>query len=167
MANPNPLDLQQLSELVQASMEAVAKLHEVFYVVHSWEIHVYQIEEAHLCIGQILTRQELQQVPEIVTAVESNPMNVVIQDDPGGHEKLPETVGVDAVFVVPLEINPALPQELDGVVGEDVLVNVEFAKVELPDAARAGFVAARGKVAVLVGESEAQLDEFEHVDVVL
>lgn len=76
-------------------------------------------------------------------------------------------MGVDAVFVVPLEINPALPQELDGVVGEDVLVNVEFAKVELPDAARAGFVAARGKVAVLVGESEAQLDEFEHVDVVL
>lgn len=56
MANPNPLDLQQLSELVQASMEAVAELHEVLYVIHSGEIHVYQIKEPNLRIGQILTR---------------------------------------------------------------------------------------------------------------
>lgn len=80
-------------------------------------------------------------------------------------------MGVDAVFVVPLEIDAALAQELDGVVGKDVLVDVEFAEVELPDAAaRVGFfvvAAAHGKVAVLVGEGEAQLDEFEHVDVVL
>jgi len=43
----------------------------------------------------------------------------------------------------------------------------------LPDAARRGIVGAvggggaRGKIAVLVGKGEAQLDELEHVDVVL
>jgi len=166
MANPNPLDLQQLGKLVQTAVKAVAELHEVLDVIYGGEIHVDQIEELHLRIGQILTRQELQQVPEIVTAMESNPMNVVIQNDPGRHEKLPETVRVDAVLVVLLEIDPALAQKLDGIVREDVLVHVELPEIELPDAARMRFLVdipcagTRGKVAVLVGEGEPQLYEL-------
>jgi len=113
VANPNPLHLQQLCKLVQTAVKAVAELHEVLDVIYSGEIHVYQIEELPLRIGQILTRQELQQVPEIVTAMESNPMHVVIQNDPGRHQKLPETVRIDAVFVVLLEIDPALAQKLN------------------------------------------------------
>lgn len=171
MANSDPFDLQQLGELVQTAVKAVAELHEVLDVVYGGKIHVDQIEKLRLRIGQILTRQELQQVPEIVTAMESNPMNVVIQNDPGGHEKFPETAGVDAVLVVLLEIDAALAQKLDGIVGEDVLVDVELPEIELPDAARVGIVVdvggTRGKVAVLVRECEPQLDELEHVDVVL
>ena len=68
-----------------------------------------------------------------------------------------------------MEIDAALAEELDGVVGEDVLVDVELAEVELPDArgGGGGGGAARGEVALLVGEGESQLDELEHVDVLL
>lgn len=144
-------------------MEAVAELHEVFDIVHGWEVNPDQIEEADLGVGEVLASEHLEKVTEIIAAVECDPMNGVIKHDPGRHEELTKPLGVDPFLAVPLEVDAALPEELDGVGSEDVALQVELAEIELPDAAAAA--AAGREVAALVGESEAELDELEHVDV--
>ena len=152
MAHANPLNLQQLRKLVQPSVEAVAELHQVLDVIHHRKIHLDQIEEPGLRLRHAPACQQLQEVPEIVPAVEGNPVHGVVQHDPGGHEELPEPVHVDPFLAVLLEVDPALAQQLDRVAREDVFADVELAEVELPDA---GALRAAGReVTILVGESE-------------
>lgn len=100
MTDPNSLHLQQLRELVEAAVKAVAELHQVFNIVHGREINVDQLEEARLRIRQVLTRQELEQVSEIVPAVECDPMHVFVQHDPRRHQQLREFLGVDSLLSV-------------------------------------------------------------------
>lgn len=57
---------------------------------------------------------------------------------------------------VPVEINPLLFQELDGIRGVGVACNVEIPEIELPD--EGVFGAECGEVAVGVGEGETELD---------
>eukprot|EP00268_Persea_americana_P029904 TRINITY_DN288_c2_g2_i1.p2 TRINITY_DN288_c2_g2~~TRINITY_DN288_c2_g2_i1.p2 ORF type:complete len:149 (+),score=17.55 TRINITY_DN288_c2_g2_i1:506-952(+) len=90
-------------------------------------------------------------------------MHGVVQDDPRRHEELPKAGGVDAPLVVLPEVDPALAEELDGVIGVDVAAHIEFPEIELPDAEPVG--AAGGEVAVLVGEGETELDQFKEIDV--
>lgn len=152
MADANPLHLQQLRELVQPSMEAVAELHQVLDIIYHRKIHLDQIEEPGLRVRQAPACQQLQEVAEIVAAVEGNPAHGVVQHDPGGHEELPEPVHVDSILAVLLEVDSALAQQLDRVAREDVFADVELAEVELPDAG--ALRAAGGKVPVFVGEGE-------------
>lgn len=90
-------------------------------------------------------------------------MHGIIQHDARRHQQLGEPERVNALLAVPTEIDPALPQEIDGVAGIGVIFEVEFAEIELPDAAAAG--AAIGEVAEGIREGEPELDELEHVDV--
>lgn len=153
MADPNPLDVEQLGQLVEAPMQAVAELHQVLDVVDDGEVDVDQCEEGGVVVGEALAGEELEQVAEVVAAVEGDPIDGVVEDDARGHEELAEARGVDAAVGVAGEVDAALAEELDGVVGEDVLVGVELAEVELPYALLVGG-AAGGEIAVLVGECE-------------
>lgn len=63
-----------------------------------------------------------------------------------------------SVFVEALKVNPATRQEIDRVLGVGVHVQVEL-EVELPSAD------IRRKVTLLIGEGDADLDNFEHVHV--
>ncbi|URE02866.1 hypothetical protein MUK42_07226, partial [Musa troglodytarum] len=163
VADPDPLNIKQLGELVEPPMEAVAELHEMLDVVHGREVYPDEIEEASLGVGEVLASEHLKKVAEVITAVEGDPVDGVIKHDTRRHEELAEAVGVDPLVVVLLEVDAALAEELDGVGREDVQLHVEFAEVELPYAAAVG--AAGGQVAELVGEGEAELDQLEHVDV--
>ncbi|KAL8153286.1 hypothetical protein V2J09_011046 [Rumex salicifolius] len=167
VTNPHSLHLQQLGELVQSSMEAVTELHQMLDVIHSWKVSGNKLEKLRLGFRQLPAGQQLQQVAEIVPAVERNPVNVLIQHHPGGHQELPESPGVDPPLVVLVEIDPALSEELDGVAGVHVLLHVELPEIELPDAASVIVGAACRQIALLVGEGEPELDQLEHVDVVL
>lgn len=106
MTDPNSLHLQQLRQLVQPTVEAVAELHQVLNIIHRREINVDQLEEAGLRIRQVLAREELQQVPEIVSAVERDPVHVLVQHDPGGHQQLGESTRLDPLSSVLGEVDP-------------------------------------------------------------
>ena len=63
-------------------MKTIAKLHQMLDIIYSWEVEIDQIEESCLCIRQILACQEFKQVPEIISAMESDPMHTIIQHNP-------------------------------------------------------------------------------------
>ena len=94
--------------------------------------------------------------------MESHPLDSIIEDDTRGHQEFPESLRVDAHLIIALEVDPGGHEELNGVVGEDVVLRIELTKVELPDAAPA---VGRREITLIVGEGETQLDELEEVDV--
>ena len=165
MTNPNSLNLKQLRQLVQTTVETITELHQVLNVVNPREINSNHLKESHLSLRQIPTRQQLQQVTEVVPAVERHPVNILIQHNPRRHQKLRESPRIDAVSFILIEIDPGLAEQLDGVVCEDVGGEVELAEVELPDAVLAVVGTAGREVSSLVGEREAELDHLEQVDV--
>lgn len=95
--------------------------------------------------------------------MKSDPVDRLIQHNPRRHQQLSEAKRIDPFLVVLVEINAALRQEIDGITGAEVVFDIELTEIELPDAAPAG--AAAGEVTEGIGEGEAELDQFEHVDV--
>jgi hypothetical protein len=164
VADSNPGNVEQLGELVQPAVEAVAEPHQVLYVVYDGEVYLDEVEESRHGVWQVCAGEQLEQVTEIVAAVEGHPAHVGVEDDAGGHEQLSEATGVGSVRSVAGEVDPAAAEQIDGVGGGDVGPGVESAEVELPDAGSAG--RAEGwEPAMLVREGEPKLDELEHVDV--
>jgi hypothetical protein len=135
---PDTLHVEELGELVQAAVQAVAELHEVLDVVDGGEVNLHEPEEAGLRVGEGVAGEDLEQVPEVVAGVEGDPADGVAEHDPGGHEQLGEAARVDAALGVAAEVDAAVAEQLDGVGGVDVARVVELAEVELPDAAAAG-----------------------------
>ena len=97
------------------------------------EVCAHDVEEATLVFGQALCSQKLDQIAEIVPAMERQPVHFIRKDKAGRGEELPKRVEVDSHLAVLIELNPALLQKLDGRLGEHVLVEVEF-EVEHPGA---------------------------------
>ena len=56
---PDPVHAHHLGDLVQAAVEAVAKLAHVLHVKDPWEEHVEDLEEVALRLGEGLAGQDL------------------------------------------------------------------------------------------------------------
>ncbi|KAB1226741.1 hypothetical protein CJ030_MR4G013723 [Morella rubra] len=65
------------------------------------------IKEPHLGVWQILACQQLEQVLEVVPAVESYSVDIIVQNNTGGHEQLSEAHRTNAFLVVLREIDAA------------------------------------------------------------
>lgn len=78
MADPYPLYIQQLSKLVEPSMEAIAELHQVLNVVNRREVNLDEIKEPDLRLRQVLASEQLEEVTEVVPAVERDPVHGVV-----------------------------------------------------------------------------------------
>ena len=91
-----------------------------------------------------------------------HPAHGIVADESRRHHEFSEARGLYAVGGVTREIDSLTAEEIDGVQRVGVTRNVEVTEVEFPDGAVSGEI---GKVAGGVGESEADLDEVESVDV--
>ena len=92
--------------------------------------------------------------------MEGHPLDLVVEHQAADHERLAKVQGVNTPGGVVLEGDARREQEVDGVLRENVVVEVE-PEVELP-AGTAG-----GVPVVLVRKRQAQLDDLEQVDVAL
>lgn len=90
--------------------------------------------------------------------MERDPLDVVEQHESGRDQQLAKVLDRNAVLLMSLEVDPRLGEKLDRFGGVHVVVDAEL-KVELPRAD------ARGEFAVLVAQSQAELDDPEQVDV--
>lgn len=163
MADPNPLYIKQLGKLTETAMEIVAELHEMLDVVHCGEEDLDEIKELGLCFREASASDDLKKVAEIIATMEGNPLDVIVENYTRGHEELSKVDRINATFSVLFEIDPAIMQELNGIAGKDVSIDVELAEVELPDAADT--IVAGRKVAVLIGKGKTELDHVQHVHV--
>lgn len=155
MASTESLNLEQLGQTIQSSMQIIAELHEMLDVIEVGKVHPDEVEETTLGGRQAPIHYELEQVTEIIATVEGDPSNVLIQDDPRRHEQLCEAVRVHAPFAVLLEIDATLAQQLDGIGGVSILPDVEFPEIELPHAV--SIRAAVWEVAVFIRKRQPQL----------
>lgn len=113
---------------------------------------------------QVLAGEDLDQVAEVVRAVEGDPAHRFVADQPRRHHERGEPRRVNALGAVAVEVDALAAEELDGVGSVGITRHVEVVEVELPDEAR-GVGAEVGEVAAGVGERESNLDEAERVDV--
>lgn len=90
--------------------------------------------------------------------------DVVVADESGGHHELSETGSFDSVHTSLLEIDALVTQEIDRTGSVLVAGDVEVGEVKLPDVVVI-WGAEVGEVSMRVGESDADLDELEGVDV--
>lgn len=67
MLGANTLNLKVFCQLIQTSLQVLAALHEVFDVIDAREVLVHQLKELSLLSWQWRARQQLQQVPKIIT----------------------------------------------------------------------------------------------------
>lgn len=164
VAGPHTLDIKKLTEPAQAAVEVAAEPHEVLDVVEHREVDSDEVKEGGHVVRQVPAGEQPEQVPEVVPAVEGDPLHVGVEHDARRHEQLGEADRVGPLSGEPIEVDAAGAEHLDGVGVGRVGPGVEPAEVELPDAAPAPRPPPR-EVAALVGEGEAELDELEHVDV--
>ncbi|TYZ66592.1 hypothetical protein PybrP1_002589 [[Pythium] brassicae (nom. inval.)] len=151
------LDLEVLGEAAEAAH--LVKVHgHVLEVERGREVRVQQVEERLLLRRQRRAREHLEQVAKVGRAVERDPLDVVAEHEPGGHEQLAEARDLDAHLLVLGEVDARLLEHLDRVLRVHVLAQAEL-EVELPH----GYVAHEG--AVLVEKRHAQLDDAQQVDV--
>jgi hypothetical protein len=163
VAGPDALHVQRLRQLVEPAVQVVAELHQVLDIIQSGEVGPQQVEKLVLARRQILAREQLQQVPEVVPAVKGNPMHVLVQHNPRRHEQLPEPLRVNPPLLVALEIDPALLQQLNRVVRVHVLPEVKLPEIELPHT-RLPRPAPRQR-AILIRERQPQLYQLQHVHI--
>lgn len=90
--------------------------------------------------------------------METDPLDIGVQQQAGPHELLPELNRVDPVLPEQVELESRLPEQINWVILAQVVVNIVL-EVELPSAD------ALGLVAQVVAEGDAELDEFEGVHV--
>ena len=73
--------LQHVSDLLQASLKVLTALHQVFDVVDVREVDLEKLEELCLAVGKIDVGEDAEQIPEVVAAVEREPLHVVKQNN--------------------------------------------------------------------------------------
>mmetsp|Transcript_19148 Transcript_19148/g.38983 ORF Transcript_19148/g.38983 Transcript_19148/m.38983 type:complete len:293 (-) Transcript_19148:436-1314(-) len=156
---PDALDLKGLCDAVEAAFERLAALHDVLDVEEQREVVGEKREEVALLVRQLRVGQHLDEVAEVEVGVEGDPAHVLAQRQPRHHHEAAKLLHVDSVALVLLEVHPSLAEEVDGVLRENVALEVE-GKVELP---RAPLV----QVPVLIGERQPQLDHPQQVHVAL
>ncbi|KAK3447000.1 hypothetical protein EUGRSUZ_A02610 [Eucalyptus grandis] len=127
------------------------------------EIHPNQLQEILQSVRQVSLRQRLDQITEIVRAVEGDPTHLIVADEPRRHQQLAEPGRVGALLPVHLEIDPLLPEQRHRVRVLHVARRVEIPKIELPDVRALG--AEVGEVALAVRQREPDLDHVHPVDV--
>eukprot|EP00964_Phaeocystis_antarctica_P049726 scaffold28807_cov67-Phaeocystis_antarctica.AAC.18 len=174
---PDALHLQVLGQLVEPALEVLTRLHQVLDVVDLREVELELIEELVLLEGQRPAREHLEQVAEVVARVEGDPLDVVAQHDPRGDEQLRKVNRVDAALLVLRKVEAGALKA-----GQSVLAGVRAApparqgwcggKQEAGGGALEGEFEvelkgadARGQLALLVTEGEANLDDLQKVDV--
>ena len=59
-------DLEFISDLLEAALEVLAGLHQVLDIVDVGKVELKELKKLALRLGQILVRQEVEQVPKIV-----------------------------------------------------------------------------------------------------
>lgn len=114
-------------------MEIITKLYQILDIIHFGEIDTQQIEEIRFLGGQVLACQQFQQVPKVISTVKGNPMHIFVQHHARRHEKFAEAMRINTLFLILLEINPTLLQQLNGILCIDISIDVEFPEIELPD----------------------------------
>ena len=163
-----PVYLKRSSQPVQTAVQSpLAELHHVLHVVHSLpEKRSEQPEKVSQRTRKLPAREDLHEVTEIVRAVERHPAHRLVADQPRRHHQLREPLRFNPFAAVTLEIDPVATEELDRILRVRVAIHVEVAEIELPDeAAPVDASAEIREVSVGVGESDADLDEAEDVDV--
>ncbi|GIX60999.1 peptidyl-tRNA hydrolase, PTH1 family [Babesia caballi] len=148
---PDPLDVQMLRYALQAA--ATRQLYRPLVkqeldIVQRGEKVVEQLEEVRLHVGKV------------VAAVEAHPDDVLVHDEAGRDDELPEVRDVNPLALVLVEVDSALFQQLNGVVGIHVALQVEL-EVKLPRRYPVG------RLPVGVRKGEPQLDELEEVHIAL
>jgi hypothetical protein len=92
-----------------------------------------EVEEVGLVHGEGVIGEQLDEISEIITRVEGEPMNVCVEGEAGGSEKGAECLVGNADLVVALEVDARCFEKLDGGFRVHVLLEVEF-EVEDPRA---------------------------------
>ena len=146
------VDLEVLRHLVQPALEVVAVPHQPLDVVDPVEVELQLVRELLRRRRQLLAREELEEVAEVVPRVERHPLDVVAEHDPRRDEQLGEVERVDPLGLVPRKVDPRAREQVDRVLRVHVLAEREV-EVEL-ERAHAG-----RELALLVAEGEAELDD--------
>eukprot|EP00308_Calcidiscus_leptoporus_P025129 CAMPEP_0119376206 /NCGR_PEP_ID=MMETSP1334-20130426/39513_1 /TAXON_ID=127549 /ORGANISM="Calcidiscus leptoporus, Strain RCC1130" /LENGTH=341 /DNA_ID=CAMNT_0007394727 /DNA_START=40 /DNA_END=1065 /DNA_ORIENTATION=+ len=152
------LHLKLLGQLGQPALEVFARAHHVLDVEDVRAEEQQLGEEVVLLGGQRLAREELHDVREIISRVESDPAHLIAQHDARAHQELREVRRLDPPFLVPTEVDARARKEIDRVLRVDVVVEGEL-EVEL---VRAHIWR---ELAVLIAQREAELDDLQEIDV--
>ena len=129
----DPTHIKGLGYPVQPTVETRTVPHQVFHIVNpSTKEDSDEFEELAQLARQDSLSQHLDQVSEVVRAVEGDPLDEVVAHEPRRHHQLGEPDRLNAELAVPLEVDPLAPQQLDRVVRVGVTRHVEVVEVELP-----------------------------------
>lgn len=105
MLRADAAQLQLIGDLLQAALQVLARLHQVFHIVDGGKVQAQILEEVALLRRQILVGQQLQQIAEIVARVKAQPPHVVHQDDARRHQQLGKVQAIDALLLVLFELD--------------------------------------------------------------
>ncbi len=131
---------------------------EAFQVVDIREEEVQEIWKGVLWLWEVLVHHQTEQVREIVAAVETDPGDLVVQDQAGKGRLLCEIDVGDAPLLEHLEVDAWVFKEVDWGLGLSIGVNVE-SEVELPGANWLGMVA------LFIRQGDTYLDNLGHVHI--
>lgn len=133
MLRAHPRNPHILRNILQPALQAPTALHQKLDIVQRRKILAKQRPKLTFLRWQRLAAHNLDQIPEIVPAVERDPLDLVQHDQTGGDEEVAKGVHVDALVRVLDKVNAGFGEEVDGLLRVHVVVEGEF-EVELPGA---------------------------------
>lgn len=154
----DPADLKIVCNVLKATFQGLAAPHEKLDVIDAWEPNAKERKKVGFLGGQRAACDHLEQVAKVVAAVERNPLHIVEKRQAGGNEEFSKMLDFDTHPFMAVKVKSGFGEEVQRVGGTHVVVDAE-SEVELPcaDVGR--------QVTVLVAQCDAELNEFEQVDV--
>ena len=73
--------LKHVGHLLQPSLEIFAGLHEIFDIVDVGKVDLERLEELSFALRQLGVGEDAEQVAEVVSAVEGDPLHVVQENN--------------------------------------------------------------------------------------
>jgi len=114
VADPNTLDLEQLPKFAEPTIQATAtELHEMLDVVQHRKEGIGELEELIQGVGHFPSGEQPEEVAEVVATVEGDPLDIVVQHDPGRHHQLGEAGGIDPLGRKAVEVDAAAAEQVD------------------------------------------------------
>lgn len=153
-----PLYIEEISDFLETSFESVEGVYQNFQIQDVGEYEAHFGREVLFTVRKRNAWKDLEELAKVLAAVEAYPLDFGVEHQISAYELVSKLNRVNAVEFESLEVESTLLEQENAVVQACVIVQV-LLEVELPG------VNAFGVIAVFVWEREAQLDEFECVDV--
>lgn len=134
MLRTDPLHAQIVGHILQPALQILTTLHQIFDVVNAWKKQIQQSKKLRFTRRQRATRQQLEQVAEIVATstplnphtshcppVKGDPLDVAQQHHATGNHQLGKFFHVDSLVFVFFKLNPSFRQQINGVLSVQVV----------------------------------------------